>query len=410
MARQAAGGLHASYSARGSRAGAPVQPRGASPAGGWYHSRGSSPAPIGRAPLPGEAGGALLHTRVPLGLDQCGQRAVQHTLQGGTCFPVPPMLVVCPLASLQARRRGHGRQRCPAPAPAPPLPAALTPPSMSGPSVTGSARWRRGWTKCGARRACSRPAHRGAAAWLARGRRQCPAHVGCGLQWLGQKRSCLAFVAASHCICMSRSAEYMRGSQSAAGEANIAAHSLPYPATWGPISAGHSTPQRSRVPSRDPAADRARMAADCGRPARGSDPRGRSAAVSSTERLRAAVSTTPCAAGARALPPREQRATSPGRALHEVRERLQQYAQKPPRSSNLPGQRRALPACRLGHGTQASPVGEAAAAAAQRQHVPAAGVQYGDASAEIADIDRRLQSLQNFLRLAKAGQPVAVPS
>ncbi|KAL4427003.1 hypothetical protein ABPG77_009564 [Micractinium sp. CCAP 211/92] len=300
MARQAAGGLHASYSARGSRAGGPGQPRGASPAGGRYHSRGSSPAPIGRAPLPG----------------------------------LPPRS-----RSAEVSRPG------------------------------------------------SRPSSAG---------RFDPT------EYVRAKRDRERQVAA-RLDEMRRSARMQPPGASRGG---ILAGSRPPSMP----SSRHSTPQRSRVPSRDPAADRARMAAGCGRPARGSDPRGRSAAVSSTERLRAAVSTTPCAAGARALPPREQRATSPGRALHEVRERLQQYAQKPPCSSNLPGQRGALSAGRLGHGTQASPVGEAAAAAAQLQHVAAAGVQYGDASAEIADIDSRLQSLQNFLRLAKAGQPVAVPS
>jgi hypothetical protein len=45
----------------------------------------------------------------------------------------------------------------------------------------------------------------------------------------------------------------------------------------------------------------------------------------------------------------------------------------------------------------------------QRARVPPTGDNYADASAEIADIDSRLQSLQSFLKAAKAGQPVAVP-
>ncbi|KAL4457977.1 hypothetical protein ABPG75_012842 [Micractinium tetrahymenae] len=170
-------------------------------------------------------------------------------------------------------------------------------------------------------------------------------------------------------------------------------------------SSRHSTPQRSRVPSRDPSADRAWRAAECSRPAPGSDPRDRGAAVRSTERLRAAVSTTPRAAGPRAIPPREQRATSPGRALLEVRERLQQYSQKPPGGSGGAGRAGGAAA-----GGWASPGPAAVAGPGQRARVPATGDHYADASAEIADIDSRLQSLQNFLRSAKAGQPVAVPT
>ena len=187
---------------------------------------------------------------------------------------------------------------------------------------------------------------------------------------------------------------------------------------WPPIShhppnptAGHSTPQRSLVPSRDPSADRARLAArdrsaERGRPL--GDPRERATAVRSTERLRAAVRTTTPPARGPAFPPRDQRAASPGRALLEVRQRLQQYANKQPAAAA------GAWAGSSGDGSliAAEPSPQAAAAqqpAVQRARVPPTGDHYADASAEIADIDSRLQSLQAFLRSAKAGQPAAVP-
>lgn len=159
------------------------------------------------------------------------------------------------------------------------------------------------------------------------------------------------------------------------------------------------------MPSRDPSADRVRQAArdssaGRGRPLQG-DPRERAAAARSTERLRGAVHTTP----GPAFPPWDQRAASPGRALHEVRQRLQQY------TSTQAARQGLVPASPGGQRAQAQDGGwPAAAAAAQRARVPPTGDHYADASAEIADIDNRLQSLQNFLRSAKAGQPVAVPA
>lgn len=113
----------------------------------------------------------------------------------------------------------------------------------------------------------------------------------------------------------------------------------------------------------------------------------------STERLRAAVATTSATAPP-AFPPRDQRSASPGRALQEVRQRLHQYA-----AASQPAG---------GAGSRPG-AGDAAPAAPQRPRVPPTGDNYADASAEIADIDGRLQSLQAFLRSAKAGQPLAVP-
>lgn len=163
-------------------------------------------------------------------------------------------------------------------------------------------------------------------------------------------------------------------------------------------AAGHSTPQRSRVPSRDPSADLARQrSADRSR-ALHSDPRERGAAVRSTERLNRAAAVHTAASPA--FPPRDQRAASPGRALLEVQQRLQQYAGKQSVGDGWGGG---------GAGAiQASPSWREAQAQ-QRPRVPATGDTYADASAEIADIDGRLQSLQNFLRAAKAGQAVAAP-
>lgn len=121
----------------------------------------------------------------------------------------------------------------------------------------------------------------------------------------------------------------------------------------------------------------------------------------STERLRAAVNTTSAATRAPAFPPREQRSASPGRALQEVRQRLQQYAAaKQPAGEGRQG---------VGEGGGLIPSGPAQKEAAVRQRVPPTGDHYADASAEIADIDGRLQSLQAFLRSAKAGQPVVAP-
>jgi hypothetical protein len=84
----------------------------------------------------------------------------------------------------------------------------------------------------------------------------------------------------------------------------------------------------------------------------------------------------------------------------EVQPRLQQYAGKQSVGDGWGGG---------GAGAiQASPSWREAQAQ-QRPRVPATGDTYADASAEIADIDGRLQSLQNFLRAAKAGQAVAAP-
>ena len=138
----------------------------------------------------------------------------------------------------------------------------------------------------------------------------------------------------------------------------------------------------------------------------------------STERLRAAaVHTTSAGAVGHSFPPREQRATSPGRALLEVRQRLQQYVGKQPASSSGGG---AAAAGWAGGFIAAQPSPRAVQQAQkqqqqgqqgqkQRARVPPTGDNYADASAEIADIDSRMQSLQSFLKAAKAGQPVAVP-
>ena len=103
---------------------------------------------------------------------------------------------------------------------------------------------------------------------------------------------------------------------------------------------------------------------------------------------------------------------SPGRALREVKARLQSFASK--------GTAGAGRAAGGGDGlilaARPAPAPAAASAAAGgggselRAPMPAGGGDtYADASAEIQDIDARLQSLQNFLKAAKSGQPVRSP-
>lgn len=184
-----------------------------------------------------------------------------------------------------------------------------------------------------------------------------------------------------------------------------------------PFIAGHSTPQRSRVPSRDPSADRAQQRAARDRSverswqaALGNDPRERGAAVRSTERLRAAaISTTTPRGAAPTFPPRDQRAASPGRALQEVRQRLQHYAHQQTGGSG--GGRVGRSSPRAAQQQQQRDVQEVTAAGeSPKARMPHTGDHYADASAEIADIDSRLQSLQHFLRSAKAGQAVTAPA
>lgn len=98
------------------------------------------------------------------------------------------------LLLVQARGEGHALQSHRALARAPPrgpsLPAALTPPSLSRPSGSGSGRRSAAWTRCGAWRACRRLAGRVPARCLAPVRPPCPAHVsGC---WVGKGGPCPA--------------------------------------------------------------------------------------------------------------------------------------------------------------------------------------------------------------------------
>lgn len=158
------------------------------------------------------------------------------------------------------------------------------------------------------------------------------------------------------------------------------------------------------MPSRDPSADRARHAArdrsaERGRPL-GGEPRERLQAAGSTERLRAAVNTT-------AFPPRDQRAASPGRALLEVQQHLQSYAAK-----ESAGERSGWGGSGEGAGSLIAAAPSPQQQQQQRARVPPTGDHYADASAEIADIDSRLHSLQQFLKSAKAssGLPAPVPA
>lgn len=170
-------------------------------------------------------------------------------------------------------------------------------------------------------------------------------------------------------------------------------------------SSRDATPQRSRVPSRDSCADRARVVgSSSGRSGARQGGWQRGELARSTQRLRAAVATTQ-PAGNSGLSFKDQRSMSPGRALQEVKDRLQSYAAKGGAGGSS-GLIPAAPPALSANGTeqQQQVVGRLAAASG--------GDAYADASAEIQDIDARLQSLQNFLRVAKGGSarspPVAV--
>ena len=86
-----------------------------------------------------------------------------------------------------------------------------------------------------------------------------------------------------------------------------------------------------------------------------------------------------------------------------MQQRLQRYAQVQPAEA----------AARGGHVVAVAAVelpSRVAVASTTTGIGSAGGDSYASASAEIADIDSRLQSLQSFLRAAKAGQPAAVPA
>eukprot|EP00887_Chlorella_sp_A99_P001459 scaffold8.g1459.t1 len=187
------------------------------------------------------------------------------------------------------------------------------------------------------------------------------------------------------------------------------AASLPRSRPGSVPSSRDATPQRSRVSSRDPSADRARGSWDRGE------------LVRSTQRLRAAMATTQAGGG---FPTRDQRSSSPGRALQEVKARLQSYAAKGGsggRGVGVAGGREGglIPAVRPAAAAGREPAAQQRPVAAagqqqgqQQQRVAGGGGSgntYADASAEIQDIDARLQSLQNFLRAAKGGQAARSP-
>ena len=89
------------------------------------------------------------------------------------------------------------------------------------------------------------------------------------------------------------------------------------------------------------------------------------------------------------------RTESPGRALQEVKAKLNQFTSAPQ-------------AAAMQQSTDASEVGKAAVktlpSGTQNQPAEPPAV-FDNASAEIADIDQRLHALQTFLKAAKAGSP-----
>eukprot|EP00891_Asterochloris_glomerata_P001148 jgi/Astpho2/1148/fgenesh1_pg.00021_%23_10_t len=96
----------------------------------------------------------------------------------------------------------------------------------------------------------------------------------------------------------------------------------------------------------------------------------------------------PQPAPGKGMPRREERASSPGRALQEVKSKLNQF------TANVVT-------------VQPGPAPNATVFTAPSEPAGAEdGTDVDDASAEIADIDSRLQALQSFLKAAKAGTPV----
>ncbi|MEW5297225.1 MAG: hypothetical protein WDW36_000449 [Sanguina aurantia] len=86
-----------------------------------------------------------------------------------------------------------------------------------------------------------------------------------------------------------------------------------------------------------------------------------------------------------------ERASSPGRALQEVKRKLSEYV------SRRPGQ-----GPPLGLATSQDPDERASLASLPDQPAAASAAIFDDASGEIADIDSRLHALQNFLKMAKS--------
>ncbi len=87
------------------------------------------------------------------------------------------------------------------------------------------------------------------------------------------------------------------------------------------------------------------------------------------------------------------RAESPGRALQEIKAKLNQFTGPQ------------LAAAPSGEFDEASKVNMMADARDKQNHPVEQPAVFDNASAEIADIDQRLHALQTFLRAAKAGGP-----
>lgn len=319
-------------------------------------------------------------------------------------LPAPPFLP-CAVQARLAPIRQTGDTHPPSPPHAPAPQAALTPPSTSRQSGRGSGRRLDGLMRCGGRRACSRlspaacraPAHPPPPPHVS-GKKGDPAAAAlsmCLNAWLHKK------VLPHHELC------------------SCVAEAKAPPCLLGPLT-GHSTPQRSRIPSRYPSADRARHvarehAAERQGAQREWGNRGAAQHGGQQQQLRATThgpATHPAACARTSCGPAKQQ-QSPGRALQEVGQRLRQYAASSAQQRGGPsGGSRPCIAATLQPETQqpAIQVQGAPRAAAHRGRVPWTGDHYADASAEIADIDGRLQSLQDFLRASKAGQAAAVPA
>ena len=94
------------------------------------------------------------------------------------------------------------------------------------------------------------------------------------------------------------------------------------------------------------------------------------------------------------------RAESPGRALREVKAKLNQFTDR-----RQDHQAAALLPTAIGNVSKPQPAYIASTENLQKQMPPEKPEILNGASAEIADIDQRLHALQTFLKAAKAGTP-----
>lgn len=97
----------------------------------------------------------------------------------------------------------------------------------------------------------------------------------------------------------------------------------------------------------------------------------------------------------RTYPTRSQRASSPGQALQDVKRRLNEF--KPKQHTRVASPR--APSVDSSHDFSQDGIQEEGAPNEQYENE---SERFVDGNVELADVDSRLQALQNFLRMAKA--------